>query len=120
VLRELKLASGDRPLVFGTPSGKPENLANLRVREWGPAQVEAGIVTREGGPRYPGLHSARHFCASWMLARAPEGMGATLSEVQSRLGHSSPVMTLTIYAHLMPRDHSADMIEAQRRLLGSA
>lgn len=52
--------------------------------------------------RRPRLHDARHTHASELI-RA----GWTLHEVQERLGHASPLTTLTIYAHAWRGKHRA-------------
>jgi integrase len=43
------------------------------------------------------LHDVRHTHATLLLAR-----GTPVKVVQERLGHASPVITLTIHAHVMP------------------
>ena len=43
------------------------------------------------------LHDARHTHAALLLAR-----GTPVNVAQERLGHASPVITLTIYAHVLP------------------
>lgn len=43
------------------------------------------------------FHALRHTHASMLLAR-----GRNIREVSERLGHSSPELTLRVYAHLMP------------------
>jgi integrase len=49
----------------------------------------------------PGLHyhALRQTCASTLLSR-----GVSVRAVADWLGHASPVVTLTTYAHLMPAD----------------
>ncbi|HTW15147.1 MAG TPA: tyrosine-type recombinase/integrase [Nocardioides sp.] len=42
-------------------------------------------------------HDLRHFYASALIAG-----GASVKQVQERLGHATPVITLTTYAHLWP------------------
>ncbi len=44
-------------------------------------------------------HDLRHFCASALIAG-----GASVKQVQARLGHPSAVMTLKTYAHLWAGD----------------
>jgi integrase len=54
--------------------------------------------------KYYGLHSLRHFHASWLINRkADGGLELPPKEVQTRLGHSSITMTLDVYGHLFPR-----------------
>jgi integrase len=75
-LREWKLAcpKGHLDLVFPNGVGKIESLANIINRGLVPAQVAAGVVV-EGRAKYTGLHSLRHFYASWCINR-PAGGGA--------------------------------------------
>jgi integrase len=55
------------------------------------------------------FHSLRHFHATQLLAA-----GVPVTQVSARLGHSSPAMTLSAYAHWIPaKDQaSADIIAA--------
>ncbi|MCU1392635.1 MAG: site-specific recombinase, phage integrase family [Ilumatobacteraceae bacterium] len=55
------------------------------------------------------LHDFRHFHATQLLAA-----GVPVPQVSSRLGHSSPAVTLNTYAHWIPANDqsSADIIEA--------
>ena len=46
-------------------------------------------------PRY-NFHSLRHYRASRLIAD-----GANIKEVQTELGHASPVITMSTYAHLL-------------------
>lgn len=70
--------------------------------------------------KYTGLHSLRHFYASWCInRRAAGGLELPPKIVQERLGHSSNLMTMDVYGHLFPRgDDSAEMADAERALLG--
>ncbi len=51
----------------------------------------------ESGLRRIRLHDCRHTAASLMLAN-----GEQVKVVSEMLGHSSPTITLAIYAHVMP------------------
>jgi integrase len=102
-LLEHKLASkwkqpGD--LVFGTRVGTVEFLSNIARHGIGPAQRQAGIVDAAGRPRY-GLHSLRHFFASWVIEQ-----NFTPKEAQTFLGHASIVLTYDRYGHLFPNPES--------------
>jgi integrase len=120
-LREWKLAcpKGEKDLVFPNGSGNIENHGNIINRGFVPVQIAAGIVTKEGGAKYTGLHVLRHFYASWCLGRTKDGgLELPAKVVQERLGHSSIVMTMDVYGHLLPRgDDSAELAEAERQLL---
>ena len=49
------------------------------------------------------FHDLRHTTASLMIEQ-----GENIKYIQSQLGHSSPTVTLNVYAHLMkPTNHEA-------------
>lgn len=91
-----------------------------------PVLDERGIAKRdaEGRPiveaKYTGLHTFRHFFASWCINRKEDGgLGLPAKVVQERLGHSSITMTMDTYGHLFPRgDDKAELAEGVRFLLG--
>jgi integrase len=118
-LKVWKLAcpKGEAGLVFPTGTGRAELHSNIR-RGVRPIVVAAGLVHKNGKPKY-GLHALRHFFASWCINRKVDG-GRELPAkvVQQLLGHSSIVMTLDRYGHLFPRgDDRAELAEASRALL---
>lgn len=43
------------------------------------------------------IHDLRHTTAALLIAQ-----GAHVKEIAERLGHSSPVVTMTVYAHILP------------------
>jgi integrase len=65
-----------------------------------------------------GLHSLRHFFASWCINRKVDG-GLELPPkvVQARLGHSSIAVTMDVYGHLFPRADDAAALTAAARFL---
>jgi len=80
-------------------------------------QVRAGVVAN-GKAKYPGLHAARHFNASWLInSKDDGGLGLSAKSAQTRLGHSSIVMTLDTYGHLFPRGDDAEELAAGARAL---
>jgi integrase len=116
-LREWRLAN-PHALVFPNGAGNIESLANIVTRVWCPVQAKAGVVDAAGKAKYKGLHTTRHFYASWCINPQPEGLGLQAKAVQERLGHSSIVITLDVYGHLFPRtDDGAELAEAEKRLL---
>jgi len=121
-LREWKLAcpKGELDLVFPNGRGRAENHSNIVRRGVMPIQIAAGVVTRAGRAKYPGLHSFRHFYASWCInRRADGGLELPLKVVQSRLGHASIQMTADRYGHLFPRgDDKAELAAAEKAFLG--
>ena len=95
-----------------------EDSSNIIQRAWIPTQIAAG-VTRQGRAKYPGLHTLRHFYASWCINRRVDGgLELPLKLVQSRLGHASIQMTADRYGHLFPSiDDSAELAAAEKVLL---
>jgi len=117
-LKTWKLAcpnKGDDDLVFATRKGTPEPHTNILARIWMPLQIKAGVVGKDGKPKYPGFHCLRHFYASWCINRRKDGgMELPVKTVQTRLGHASIVMTLDRYGHLFPNDDGAELEAADR------
>jgi integrase len=118
-LKTWKIActKGEADLVFPTSTGAIEHHANM-LRSLGPVMKAAGVVKKNGKPRYA-LHAFRHFFASWCINPKDRG-GRELPAkvVQQLLGHSSIVMTLDRYGHLF-RDGKdrAELTDAARALL---
>jgi len=98
VLREWRLAcpKGSLGLVFPNGNGNVESHANIAGRGFAPLQRALGLTDAQGRPRY-GLHSLRHFFASWAIEQ-----GFTPKRLQALLGHSSIQMTFDTYGHLFP------------------
>jgi integrase len=120
-LREWKLAcpKGELGLVFPNGAGRIERLANIIKRGLIPTMVAAGIVDQRGRAKYTGLHSLRHFYASWCINRRVDGgLELPLKVVQARLGHASIQMTADRYGHLFPRgDDGSELAAAERAFL---
>jgi integrase len=122
-LREHRLAcpKGSLDLVFPSAQGRVQSRQNIVRRGLQPAQITAGVVTKSGKAKYPGLHSLRHFYASWCINRRVDGgLELPLKLVQARLGHASITMTADRYGHLFPRgDDGAELNAAAQALLGT-
>ena len=119
-LRELRLRRSDNSIfVFANQSGEPRSHTNIINKGLIPAMVRAGVVDEEGKAKYTGLHSLRHFYASWLINRKEDGgLGLPPKMVQERLGHSSIVMTMDTYGHLFPRaDDGGELADAASTLL---
>lgn len=118
-LKEWKLAcpKGEHDLVFPTSTGAIEHHKNM-LKSLGPV-MKAAHALKNDKPKY-GLHSFRHFFASWCINPADRG-GRELPAkvVQTLLGHSSIVMTLDVYGHLF-RDGSdrAELAASEKVLFG--
>jgi integrase len=91
VLKEWKLAClpTDLDLIFPNEAGQPINYSNMVNRVYSPALKAAGIDKIK-------FHAIRHTTASLMIEQ-----GENIKYIQSQLGHSSPTVTLNVYAHLM-------------------
>lgn len=120
-LREWKLQcpKGDMDLVFPNGKGNIESLGNIINRGLIPAQIAAGVVTKDGKAKYTGMHTLRHFYASWCINRKEDGgIGLPPKIVQEHLGHSSITMTMDVYGHLFPRgDDTKELADAEQALL---
>ncbi|MBW2132012.1 MAG: site-specific integrase [Deltaproteobacteria bacterium] len=90
-LKKWKLACPSNPmgLMFPNEAGGPINQSNMRSRYFEPALKAAGI----GKVRF---HDLRHTYASLMIEQ-----GENVKYIQTQLGHSSPMVTLNVYTHLM-------------------
>jgi integrase len=136
-LREHKLACPKSALglVFPTGAGNAEYHSNIVNRglipAWIAADITMPVMDKAGQPardssgtplvraKYTGLHSLRHFYASWCINRkADGGLELPPKSVQERLGHSTIAMTLDTYSHLFPRsDETAELAAAEKFLL---
>ena len=92
-LKKWKLACppNKQGLIFPNGSGNPINYSNLVNRYFFPA-LEAVELPKIR------FHDLRHTYASLMIEQ-----GENIKYIQSQLGHSSPTVTLNVYAHLMKK-----------------
>ena len=73
------------------------------VRPSAMSEAFRAICADHGLPADATFHSLRHTHATWLLLN-----GADVKTVSERLGHSSPAVTLKVYAHVLPgRDAQA-------------
>jgi integrase len=121
-LREHRLASPRSALglVFPNIRGGIEHRNSIVKCGLHPAQIAAGVVDQHGGAKYKGLHSLRHFYASWCINRRVDGgLELPLKLVSERLGHSTVQLTADTYGHLFPRgDDGAELAAAEKAFLG--
>jgi integrase len=112
-LKEWKLQCPHGELVFPNGKGKIEYHTHIVNRGFIPAQIAAGVITRDGKAKYTGLHALRHFYASLCInSREDGGLGLLPKSVQERLGHSSITMTYDRYGHLFPRGDDSKLLDA--------
>ena len=71
-------------------AARVESLANI---------INRGLIAAQPkGAKYTGMHSLRHFYASWCINRTKDGgLGLPPKNVQERLGHASITVTLDRY-----------------------
>jgi integrase len=92
---ERNVADDANALVFTSTEGGPLRYNNFRNRVWSKA-----LRNFEGElPKGLSIHHLRHTCASLLIRE-----GASVKAVQEQLGHSSPTVTLGVYAHLFDDD----------------
>lgn len=89
-------------LLFITSRGEPVKRSTWSG-VWVPAARKAGFPARTG------LHSCRHLFASALIR-----YGESVKTIQHLMGHSSPAITLNVYAHLWPDadDRARQAVEA--------
>jgi integrase len=111
--------AGDLGLMFPGLGGRVLHHSNMR-RALERLMLDAHVVDQGGKVKY-GLHSFRHFFASWCInPKARGGRELPPKEAQRLLGHSSIVMTLDIYGHLFPGGGDrAELAASSSLLLGS-
>jgi len=93
-------------LVFCNPDGTPIRPNNLSVM-W-----NREIRRIKGMPKVT-FHALRHCHASALIKG-----GIDVVSVSRRLGHSSPVITLKVYAHLFGDGADTDAANAIERMMG--
>src|SRR6202040_1942977 len=84
---KLQCPQSEEGIVFPTSEGKPVCRDWLLRVAFYPALSRARL-------RRVTFHTLRHSCASAMIAR-----GAPITEVQHRLGHANPAITLQVCSH---------------------
>jgi integrase len=116
-LREWKLAQGGGELTFGTRKGGIEPHGNM-LRSLKPVMRDAGMVTKDGKPRYA-LHAFRHYFASWCISpKERGGRGLSAKIVQEWLGHSTIAMTFDTYGHLFKEVDKSELAASTAAILG--
>lgn len=91
----------DGALVFGDHEGRhrhPERFSRMFAQTLARCRKQLGDVA----PQTIRLHDLRHTHATLMLAK-----GEPVKVVSERLGHASPTVTLSVYAHVLPGDQRA-------------
>jgi len=91
-------------LIFPNEAGQPMNHNNLVSRYFNPALKKAGIDRIR-------FHDLRHTYASLLIEQ-----GENVKYIQSQLGHSSPTVTLNVYAHLMKSENQEAAVRLEKAI----
>lgn len=107
-LKEWKLAcpGNELGLIFPNEAGKPMDHNNLLKRHYELALKAANL------PKIR-FHDLRHTYASLLIDQ-----GENIKYIQSQLGHSSPSVTLNVYAHLMKPSNQQAACRLENTILG--
>lgn len=99
---------GPDDLVFTTPRGKPLRSPNFLQKVYIPA-VHRALPEHLHGFRF---HDLRHTCVALLI-----GAGAHPKEISTRMGHSTIMVTMDTYGHLLPSldDRLSDGLDAAYR-----
>lgn len=97
--RRLKIGSDwhAHDLIFCSEFGTPHSIPNLTYRYFHPILKKAGLLSEEAKATRIRLYDLRHTCATLLLI-ADENPKV----VSERLGHSTVVLTLDTYSHVLP------------------
>ena len=106
-LRQGPEYSADLDLVFANGRGDPLDYRVVVQRHFKPLVKAAGLE-----PLRP--YDLRHTCATLLLAG-----GEHPKVVAERLGHSSTVMTMDVYSHVLPDMQEAAADKLERLLFGA-
>jgi integrase len=102
-LRKWKMACppNKQNLVFPTVNGETICHGNMLRRHFYPAVKEAGL-------KHLRFHDLRHTYASLLIDQ-----GENIKYIQMQLGHSSPTITLNVYAHLLNKQNHESAIRLE-------
>lgn len=108
-LKKWRLAcpKGEYDLIVPNGAGNPESHANVLQRVFYPALRRASL-------RRIRFHDLRHTFASLLLAN-----GEDIVRVSRLLGHASPHVTLTVYSHMLPKEHYGSADRLSRLVYGT-
>jgi integrase len=108
-LKKWKLAAGKNGLrlIFTNEAGNPIDHHNFVNRHFLTALKAANL------PKVR-FHDIRHTYASILIEQ-----GENLKYIQSQLGHSSPTVTLNVYAHLMKPTNQEAACRLENAILGA-
>jgi integrase len=105
---KLQCPQSEEHLVFPTLEGKPVCRDWLLRVAFYPALARARL-------RRVTFHTLRHSCTSAMIAG-----GAPITEVQHRLGHANPAITLQVYSHFFKHTEGSTADEMANLILNGS
>jgi integrase len=107
-LKKWKLACpvNNLDLMFPNEAGGPINYSNMVRRHFQPALQRAGVHRIR-------FHDIRHTFASLLIEQ-----GENIKYIQNQLGHSSPTVTLNVYAHLMKETNQKSACKLENTVFG--
>ncbi len=91
-------------LIFPNESAQPINHTNMRHRYFKHALKKSGV-------RKIRFHDLRHTYASLLIEQ-----GENIKYIQSQLGHSTPSVTLNVYAHLMKSENQEAAVRLEKAI----
>jgi integrase len=104
---KLMCPSNDLNLVFPSNTGTPLNRCNVVNRHFYPALKKASLAKIR-------FHDLRHTYASLLIDQ-----GENIKYIQNQLGHSTPTMTLDVYAHLMKPANQESACRLENTIFGA-
>jgi integrase len=116
-MREWRMAQpGGFGLVFANSAGAIDSHGNM-LRAWRPVMKAAGLVDKQGNPRYA-MHAFRHYFASWCISPKDRGgRGLSPKIAQEWLGHATIAMTLDTYGHLFKEVDQSELAASTASVL---
>lgn len=108
-LRKWRLACppNELDLIFPSEAGKPLAESTMVRKFFKPALRKADLPDIR-------FHDLRHTYASLLIEQ-----GENIKYIQTQLGHSSPVVTLEIYAHLMKPTNQESAIKLENSIFST-
>ena len=100
-------------LVFCSEFGTPHSIPNLTYRYFHPILKKAGLMSEDKTEIRIRLYDLRHSCATLLLI-ADENPKV----VSERLGHSTVVLTLDTYSHVLPTMQEKATARLEKLLYG--
>lgn len=106
-LADPNVGMSETSLLFTSADGSPLDYSNWRHRVWLPAIAEADLVG-------VGFHDLRRTAATALVAE-----GVDIKTAQTRLGHSDPRLTLSLYAQATAAGDRAATNKLGERFFGN-